>query len=268
MTRKTQRKRPMMKAATFNANSVRARMPILIDWIEANSPDILCIQETKAQDKDFPEAEFSGLGYYVVFRGQKSYNGVAIASKEKPQDVSFGLDDGGEPDEARLIRATVAGIPVVNTYVPQGRSLDSPFFQYKLEWFRRLRAYFDRHFSPDKPLLWTGDLNVAPEPKDVYDPQKLAGSVCFHPDEHKALEEVKEWGFVDVFRKHRPEAGLYSFWDYRMRDALGRNRGWRLDHILATRPLAEKSAGADIDIEPRRAERPSDHTFVTAEFKL
>jgi exodeoxyribonuclease-3 len=259
----------VLKAATFNANSIRTRLEQVLAWLGREAPDVLCLQETKVQDQDFTAEPFRAAGYHVVFRGQKAYAGVAIVSREEPQEVAFGLDDGGEPDEARLIRAVIGGIPVVNTYVPQGRSPDSEHFQYKLEWLARLQALFERHYSPQKPLLWVGDFNVAPEPIDVHDPKRLKKHVDFHPEARAALERVKEWGFVDVFRLHHPdEPEQYTFWDYRVRNALERGLGWRVDHIWATESLARKSTGAWIDVEARRAERPSDHTFLVAEFAL
>jgi len=260
--------RELIKVATFNANSVRSRLDLVIGWLQRESPDVLCLQETKVQDADFPVDAFTSIGYHIIFRGQKARAGVAIASREKPQEVAFGLDDGGEPDEARLIRAVYHGIPIVNTYVPQGQALESPMFQYKLDWLARLRRWFESHYSPDKPLLWVGDFNVAPEPIDVHDPKGLAKHVDFHPQVRAALQKVKEWGFVDVFRLHHPEPGQYTYWDYRVPTALQRNLGWRVDHIWATRPLAEKSVRAWIDVEARRAPRPSDHTVLAAEFAL
>lgn len=257
-----------MKVATFNANSIRMRLGIITDWLAANSPDVLAIQETKAQDRDFPAAAFREVGYHVVFCGEKSYNGVAIISKERPGEVSFGLDDPGPRDEARLAVAKIGKVNVVNTYVPQGTAVDSVRFQYKLLWFARLKSLFESRFAPEEMVLWMGDLNVAPTDRDVYDPKRLAGGVCFHPDEHRALSSVVEWGFVDVFRKHCDEEGLFSFFDYRIPNALKRNLGWRLDHIFATKPLAAKSTAAWIDLEPRRAPKPSDHTFVVAEFDI
>lgn len=257
-----------MKIATFNANSIRARLELTIDWLERQAPDVLCLQETKAQDADFPVDAFHDIGYQVVFRGQKAHAGVAIVSRPEPEEVAWGLDDGGEPDEARLIRAVIQGVPIVNTYVPQGRDPESEHFQYKLAWLARLHDWFDGHYSPQGPLIWVGDFNVAPEDIDVYDPKRLQKHVDFHPDARAALQRVKEWGFVDVFRRHCPEAGHYSYWDYRVRTALEHNSGWRVDHIWATKPLAEKSTCAWIDVEARRAERPSDHTFVVAEFAL
>jgi exodeoxyribonuclease-3 len=258
-----------MKVATLNANSIRSRLELVLDWLRREAPDVLCLQETKVQDADFPAESFQDAGYHVVFRGQKAHAGVAIVSREEPQEVVFGLDDGGESDEPRLIRAVIGGIPMVNTYVPQGRSPDSEHFRYKLEWLARLRAFFERHYSPQEPLLWMGDFNVAPDPIDVHDPKRLKDHVDFHPEARAALQQVLAWGFVDVFRRHHPqEPGHYTFWDYRVRGALERGLGWRVDHIWATEPLAQKSTEAWIDVEARRAERPSDHTFLVAEFAL
>jgi len=259
----------VLKVATFNTNSIRSRLGQVVGWLDREAPDILCLQETKVQDQDFPAGPFREAGYHIVFRGQKAYGGVAIVSREEPREVVFGFDDGGEPDEARLIRAVIRGIPVVNTYVPQGRTPDSEHFQYKLEWLARLRAFFARHYSPQEPLLWVGDFNVAPEPIDVHDPKGLKDNVDFHPEARAALERVREWGFVDVFRRHHPdEPEQYTFWDYRVRGALERRLGWRVDHIWATESLARKSIAAWIDVGARQAERPSDHTFLVAEFAL
>ena len=261
--------RGILKVATFNANSIRSRMELVLDWLRRESPDVLCLQETKVQDKDFPAQPFREAGYAVVFRGQPAHAGVAIVSRQEPQEVTFGLDDDGQPDEPRLIRAVVGGIPVVNTYVPQGRDPESEHFQYKLAWLARLRAFFERHYSPQEPLLWMGDLNVAPEPIDVHDPKGLKEHVDFHPQARAALEQVREWGFVDVFRLHHPgEPGQYTYYDYRARDPIEHGIGWRVDHVWATEPLARKSTRAWIDVEARRAERPSDHTFLVAEFSL
>ena len=258
-----------LKVATFNANSIRSRLKLVLDWLQKETPDFLCLQETKVQDADFPATSFRDAGYYAVFRGQKAHAGVALISREEPQEVAFGFDDGGEPDEARLVRAVIQGIPVVNTYVPQGHSLDSPQFQYKLEWLARLRALLERHYSPQKMLLWMGDFNVAAEPIDVHDPKRLKNHVACHPLARAALQRVKEWGFVDVFRLHHPgEPEQYSFWDYRARDAVERRLGWRVDHIWATKPLARKSTWAWIDVDARLVEKPSDHTFVVAEFEF
>jgi exodeoxyribonuclease III len=257
-----------MKIASFNANGIRARLPIIQDWLKNESPDVLCIQETKVQDKDFPEEAFHELGYNSTFKGQKSYNGVAVLSKTLPAPVFSGFDSEDFKENARIITVYINNLPIVNTYIPQGTSPDSERFQYKLDWFKRLKVFFTENFQPDKPLLWVGDFNVAPESIDVYDPEMLLGSVGFHPEEHKALSAVKSWGFVDVFRMHNPDKKAYTFWDYRAPHSFKRGLGWRIDHIWATSCLAKKSNNAWIDIKPRQMERPSDHTFLVAEFDI
>lgn len=255
------------KIATFNANSIRSRLEIIRDWLNANQPDVLCIQETKVQDHDFPLEPLQECGYHVEFIGQKSYNGVATLSKLAPEKVVKSIGGSLEdPEQARFIHATFGDLEVVNTYVPQGFEPGSDKFAYKLAWLARLKEYFEENFTADSKLIWLGDINVAPEPRDVYDPEKLAGHCGFHPDEHVALKNVTSFGFVDVFRKHCNEDGQFTFWDYRMRGSLSRNNGWRIDHIYATRSLAEKSTAAYVDIEPRKLEKPSDHTFLIAEF--
>lgn len=255
-----------MLIATFNVNSLRARLSIVLDWLEQRQPEILCLQETKVTDAEFPAGDFLAQGYHAVFQGEKSYNGVAIISRNKPDEFRSGFDDGGQLDATRLLYARFGKLHVVNTYVPQGREIDHPMFQYKLEWFARLRRYFDRHFNTGDPLVWVGDLNVAPTAIDIHNADRQENHVCFHLSVRQAFEHTMDWGFVDVFRKHHPEPGQYSFFDYRVRNAVERNTGWRVDHILASPALAKKSTGSEIDLEPRRAERPSDHTIVAAEF--
>lgn len=255
-----------MKIASFNVNSVRSRLPVVLRWLATQKPDVLCLQETKVQDGEFPLDEIRQLGYEAVFRGEKSYNGVAILSSSPFEECFYGFDGKGKDEGSRLIACRVGGIAVVNTYVPQGTSPDSEKFQYKLQWFERLRKFFAKRYDRELPLVWVGDFNVAPEEIDVHSPKKLLGHVGFHPDEHRALARVKEWGFVDVFRRHRPEPGHYTFWDYRVRDSVTRGLGWRVDHIWATEPLAKRCVDAWIDREPRLGERPSDHTPIVAEF--
>ena len=224
-----------MKVAGFNVNSLRVRLPIVLRWLADYQPNILCVQETKVQDNDFPIEAFDETEYRYVFKGQKSYNGVAIFSRNEITNVKFGFED--EPkDEARLIKAEINGIVIVNTYIPQGYLPESQKFEYKLNWFSRLLAFFEKNFKPTDPVLWVGDLNVAPQPIDVY-----------------------------VFRMHCKEAGQYTFWDYRL-NSFQRNLGWRLDHIMATKPLAKKCTACYIDAQPRLADRPSDHTPIIAEF--
>ncbi len=256
-----------MKIASFNVNSIRARLPIVIDWLIKESPDVLCVQELKCQDRDFPQKAFQDIHYNAAFKGEKSYNGVAILSRTPIADVRTGFDNK-ETYGPRLITATIHTIPIMNTYVPQGYEPDSAKFTEKLEWFKKLHAFLKKNFDPEKPLLWLGDFNVAPEPMDVYDPEKLYGHVGYHPDEHDALKLLKEWGFVDIFRKHKPGPGQYTFWDYRIKNGVKNNIGWRIDHIWATKPLARKSVDSWIDMEPRLMDKPSDHTPIVAEFEV
>ena len=256
-----------MKIATFNANSIRSRLPILLQWLEDHQPDVLGIQETKAQDADFPKEAIGDAGYHVVFKGEKSYNGVALVCKSEPQDVRFGFADGGPADETRLVRAVVDGVAVVNTYVPQGRAIDHAMYKYKLQWYSRLRQLFEDEYAPSQPLAWIGDINIAVEPIDVSNPQTKKNDPCFHVDAHNAFLDVCSFGFEDVFRKHHPNEELYSFFDYRVKDAVRRNIGWRIDYVLATAPLANRSIDCSIDVEPRLKEKPSDHTFMVAEFE-
>jgi exodeoxyribonuclease III len=260
----------VLRIATYNVNSLRSRLHILMPWLRENRPDMICLQETKVGDDKFPGTEFTDIGYHVTFRGDRQYNGVAVASLEKPEAIACGLADGGETtDEDRMLRVDFRGFTVINTYVPQGRERETPYFAYKLEWFQRLRRYFERSFSPQEGVIWCGDLNVAPDSIDVHDPKRLRGHVCFTPEVWEAFDHVKAWGLVDVFRKHHPgESQQYTFFDYRVPKSVERKLGWRVDHILATAPLAERSTRCWIDMAPRMAEKPSDHTVVMAEFKL
>ncbi len=255
-----------MKVASFNVNSLRARLTILLDWIKAVSPDILCLQETKVPDSAFPIKDFERIGLHVSFRGEKTFNGVAMISRVPFEDVHYGFEDGSEA--VRLISVKIQGITVINTYVPQGFHPLSEKFREKLDWLQRLYYHFKDNYKHRMPIIWTGDFNIAPEPKDVYDPKLLRGHVGFHPDEQAILLKFMEWGFIDVFRLHNSESGQYSFWDYTMKNAVKKGMGWRIDHIWATKVIADKSIRAWIDVGPRLLQKPSDHTPVVAEFKI
>jgi exodeoxyribonuclease III len=255
-----------MKVATFNANSIRSRVEIINHWLVKNHPQILCIQETKVQDKEFPIEAFSDIGYHIVFRGQKKYNGVAIFSDLPIETVETTLP-GDTIDDARFLRISYRDITVINTYIPQGQSPDSDKFQYKLRWFSLLKDYFDKNLHPDKPILWMGDFNAAMTDIDVHDPKGLWGSVCFCQEIQKAMKNIIDWGLVDLFRQFHPEDGQYTFWDYRQPNGFGRNLGWRLDYIMASNCLARTCTDCRIDKTPRGLDKPSDHTFVIAEFK-
>ena len=250
-----------MKIATFNVNSLRKRLPIVLEWLAQQKPDVLCLQETKVQDSEFPLMALTESGYEITYRGMKSYNGVAILSLEKPEAVAYGFDDGGESEESRLLRVVIKGIPIVNTYVPQGFEIDSPKYQYKLSWYGRLRKYFEKHVLPNKPAVWCGDMNVAPRPMDVHSPEKHLKHVCYHEDARRAYENTLAWGFQDVFVKLYPDRQQYTFWDYRAPGSLEANKGWRIDHILATASLAEHCLRVEVDVEPWRAKpEPSNVT--------
>lgn len=256
-----------MKIATFNTNSVRARLPIIKDWIMDEQPDVLALQEVKVQDKDFPVNEFNELGYNIVCRGQKSYNGVAIISRTEPGNIIRNLYRG-EDEQARFLSAVISGVTVINVYIPQGFAPDSEKFTYKLKWMEDLLEYIKGQYTPDSPVVLLGDFNVAMDDRDVHDPEGLRGSAGFHPDEQEILKRFFDWGFIDIFRKYHSEKDHYTFWDYRIPNALKRKMGWRIDYITATAPIAEKSTGISIDLDARMLKRPSDHTFLTAEFDL
>ena len=256
-----------MKIATFNTNSIRARLPIIKNWLIEEQPDILSLQETKVQDKDFPFDDFTELGYQAIIRGQKSYNGVAIISRLELCDIRKDLYKEGD-EQARFLSVEFPGATVINVYVPQGFAPGSDKFEYKLKWLSDLLKYIQENYTPEDPLILLGDFNVAMDSRDVYDPEGLRGSAGFHPEEQEILGRFFEWGFVDVFRKHNQEEEQYTFWDYRIPNALKRKRGWRIDYIAATRPLAEKATSIFVDEDARMLEKPSDHTFLIAEFDI
>ncbi len=257
-----------MIIATFNVNSIRSRLEIVLEWLRERQPDVLCLQETKVVDELFPAEPLRAAGYHVVFRGQKAYNGVALLSRQPAAEVRFGLDDDGPADETRLLAARVGGVQIVNTYVPQGRDIEDPMFQYKLQWFARLNRYFERHCTPRGKVVWLGDFNIAPAAMDVHNAERQANHVCYHADARAAFARVMDWGFTDVFRRHHPEPGQYTFFDYRQRDSVRMNQGWRVDHIMATRSVANGSVSAGIDLGPRLKPSPSDHTVLWAELDV
>jgi exodeoxyribonuclease-3 len=255
-----------MKIATFNANSIRARLEIVTDWLREQKPDVLAIQETKVTDPEFPILAFEELGYNVAFRGQKSYNGVALASLRPFTNVRFGFEDPLWPDDCRIVSAEVDGVVVLNTYVPNGTAVGTDKFDYKLRWLDQLGKMISERFSPNTPLIWLGDINIAPTENDVFEPHRQKGKVGFHPDEISALERIVSWGLTDTFRKFTDGPGHYTFWEFYIPKAFEKNLGWRIDHIYATAPAADKCTTCIVDKAPRAREKPSDHTFVVAEF--
>ena len=264
-----------LKVATFNVNSVRTRIPILEKWLSSETaPEIICFQETKSQDENFPTDFFDEMGYYSVFKGMKSYNGVAIVSKMTPENVEFGLGDGKfenaateESENARVVRARFGKLNILNTYIPQGKSIEHLDYPYKLAFLERIRNLLEREYKPTDRLLWVGDLNVAMTDIDVTSPKSKKEHPCFHTDVKESLQSVMSWGIVDIFRQHRPGEGEFTYWDYRVKDSLSRNIGWRIDHILGTKSQAALCTNVEVARDLRAMERPSDHTAVIATFK-
>jgi exodeoxyribonuclease-3 len=255
---------PTIKLATWNVNSIRARIDRLMSWLERNQPDVMCLQELKVADDEFPVDELWSAGYDAAFHGQRTYNGVAILSRTPLTDVRVGLDGGPEADQARLIAATVAGLRVISVYVPNGQTVGSDKWDYKLRWLDRLAGHLGADHSPSAPLVLAGDFNVAPEDRDVAHPDKWRNSVLFHEEARKAFERLLAWGLVDAIRLHHQGPGPYSWWDYRML-SFPKGDGLRIDHVLLTEPLAARCVGASIDRNERKGKLPSDHAPVMVE---
>ena len=253
-----------MLVATWNVNSLNARMPRVQQWLEQVQPDVLCMQETKMTDAQFPAMDFQLLGYESVHFGQGRWNGVAILSKVGLEDPVFGFDDGRDQDvDARIVWATCAGVRVCSVYVPNGRELTNDHYVYKLDWLGRLRAHLDAHHTPDELLVVLGDWNVAPTDRDVWDPSAFVDSTHVSAPERAAIADVVDWGLVDTFRARYREDGLYTFWDYRNGD-FHKRRGMRIDYLLASPALAERCTADLIDRNARKGTKPSDHAPVLA----
>jgi len=254
-----------VKVATWNVNSIRARLERVLAFLERHDPDVVCLQETKVVDDAFPADELRAAGYDCATIGQKTYNGVAILSKTPADDVLRGFDDGGDDSQARLIAGTVKGVRCVCVYVPNGRTVGSEAYAYKLEWLGRLSRLLEKDADPARPLVLTGDFNVAPADIDVHDPEGWRDQVLCSEPERRALRELEDWGLVDGFRSVHPDRVAYTWWDYRQ---LGfpKNRGLRIDHLLLTRPLLERCEAIEIDREERKGKGASDHAPVLATF--
>ncbi|MED5482931.1 MAG: exodeoxyribonuclease III [SAR324 cluster bacterium] len=257
----------LWKLATWNVNSIRTRLILLLQWLKEHNPDIVCLQETKVEDSYFPVWDLQQAGYESIYYGQKSYNGVAILSKHPIQDVQHGFLNGYDLENARLIAATISGIRIVNVYVPQGQTTESDKFQYKLKFFSELIEDFKAQKNSSKALAIMGDFNIAPHAKDLSNPDSMRDKVSFHPKEHALLSELIEIGLSDLFRKFDQRSGKFSWWDFRTR-GFERDEGMRIDYILANSVLTSSCQACIIDKEAREQERPSDHAPVIAEFKL
>jgi exodeoxyribonuclease-3 len=256
----------VMKIATFNVNSLRARLPIVLGWLAKEKPDVLALQETKVIDPDFPREPFESAGWSVAYRGQKSYNGVAFISQKPLEDLLLRMDPQDSNEEARFISGRLGDVLLINTYVPQGYSVEDAKFQKKLKFFKDLKKLFSSLVKPHQPALWMGDINVAPTEIDLWDPARNGEHPCFHPQAREALKNVQEDVWVDLFREKEKGPGHYTFWDYLWPKNLEQNRGWRIDHIFGTEIMGRRLTRIWIDKGPRAEGRPSDHTVLAAEF--
>jgi len=252
-----------MRIASWNINSLRKRQDRLFAWLEAIKPDIVCLQETKCPDDQFPALALQAAGYYSAYHGEKSYNGVAIFAKIELLDVRSSLCDKVIDPQARVIAATISDVRVFSIYAPNGQAIGSPAYQYKLHWYRRLRDCIAKEKSAD--VLVCGDFNVAPEDADVYDPDLWRGAIMCSEGERAAFRDLCKVGLRDTLRIHHKEGELFSWWDYQMR-AFEKNRGLRIDAVLASEKLVTKCIASGIDREMRKGKEPSDHTPVWAEF--
>lgn len=256
----------MFQIATWNVNSLRIRLPHVLKWLENVQPDVLALQETKLTDDNFPKDEFHAAGYQAAYAGQKTYNGVATLSKTGAKNIITHLPDYADP-QRRILCADFNDLTVLNVYVPNGTEVGSDKYVYKLEWFSHLHTYIRELLTINHHVIILGDFNIAPEDRDVHDPEEWKGNVLVSEPERAEFRQLLSLGLKDSFRLFEQEAGSYSWWDYRAA-SFRRNRGLRIDHILVSTALAEKCLSCRIDKNPRYLERPSDHVPVIAEFKL
>ena len=250
-----------MRIATWNVNSLLARMARVEEWLEYARPDVLCMQETKVADAAFPTMAFSALGYESASHGDGRWNGVAVLSRVGLDDVAAGFGGPADDQGARLVAATCGGIRVHSVYVPNGRSVGSEHYEAKLAWLAELREHLAAECKPSDPVAVCGDFNVAPEDRDVWDPAAMEGSTHVTEPERRALRELEEWGLVDAFRAWRPEEGLFTWWDYRAGN-FHKHMGLRIDLVLLSRPLADGVGFALVDRNARKGKQPSDHAPV------
>tara|TARA_R110000868_G_scaffold218576_2_gene469377 strand:- start:299408 stop:300178 length:771 start_codon:yes stop_codon:yes gene_type:complete len=256
-----------MKVVSWNLNSIRARLEHVENWIKENNPDVLCLQETKVTDEQFPREAFEAMGLNVYTHGQPAYNGVALISPHTLEDVQRGFPEGDMNNQKRVISCTLNGVRIINVYIPQGDNPDSPKYAMKGEFYKRLRSWIEEDFTPQDDILICGDFNIAPSDIDVHDPLKCSKKCGYLPEEVMWLNTLMEWGFDDSFRVFHPETVQFSWWDYRM-NSYSNNKGMRIDHILTSKALTKKSIEVGVEESPRALERPSDHVPVYTIFKI
>ncbi len=252
-----------MKIATWNVNSLNVRLPHVLDWLAEHRPDALCIQETKMEDVKFPRAEIEAAGYRAWFSGQKTYNGVAILTRNEAVEIQMGIP-GFADEQKRVLAATLDGVRVICVYVPNGQSVDSDKYRYKLDWLAALDRWLKEELARYPKLALLGDFNIAPDDRDVHDPAAWEGQVLCSEPERQAFRDLLALGLKDAFRLAEQPEKTYTWWDYRM-NAFRRNLGLRIDHILLSDALAGAGASCTVDTAPRKLERPSDHAPVVAE---
>ena len=257
-----------MRFATWNVNSLKVRQERVEQWLTDISPDVVCMQETKLADDAFPQLAFEALGYSAVHHGEGRWNGVAVLSRRGVDSVSFGFDDGEEPDsEARLMTAQAAGMTILNVYVPNGRALDADHYQYKLRWLDRLAKHLDTVATDGSPVIIAGDFNIAPADVDVYDPAAFVGATHVSEPERDRLRALLDRGLTDVFRHRYPDATrAFSWWDYRRGD-FHEGRGMRIDLVLASAPVVDRVEWVVIDRNARKGQLPSDHAPIVVDLR-
>ena len=250
-----------MRIATWNVNSLKARLPRVEEWLADVQPDVVCLQETKMADAAFPALTFQSMGYESVHHGEGRWNGVAILSRVGIEDPLDGFGAHYEDPQARLLWATCGGIRIASAYVPNGRSLDDDHYQYKLEWLAALRTMLDEQHDPSEPLIVAGDYNIAPADEDVWDITKFEDSTHTSVPEREALTALEDWGLIDTFRLRHPEPKLYSYYDYRA-GSFHKRMGMRIDLLMGTKPVADRVTFATVDRNARKGQQPSDHCPV------
>ncbi|WP_207425182.1 exodeoxyribonuclease III [Pedobacter sp. SYSU D00535] len=256
-----------MKIATYNVNGINGRLPVLLRWLQETSPDVVCLQELKAPQEKFPEQAIREIGYQAIWHGQKSWNGVAILTRNlEIEEVRRGLPGDDEDEQSRYIEANVNGIRIAGLYLPNGNPAPGPKFDYKMSWFSRLQAHAKELLSLNEPVILTGDFNVMPTEKDVYKPERWGEDALFRPEVRAAFKELTDQGWTDALRKLYPEETIYTFWDY-FRNAYQRNAGLRIDHFLLSPQLEDRLLAAGVDKEVRGWEKTSDHAPVWIELK-
>lgn len=256
-----------MRIVTWNVNSIKARLPVVLHWLKREMPDVLLMQELKTVDENFPALEFEELGYHVATHGQKTYNGVAILSRTAMTDIHRGLPGDPDDDQARYIEAAISGIRIASIYLPNGNPAPGEKFDYKLKWMKRLLTHAKKLLAEEAPFVLGGDFNVCPTDEDVYDPKGFADDALCRPESRAAFRTLLNLGLTDALRTYSPKGHIYTYWDYQG-GAWAKDHGLRIDHFLLSPQAADRLTGAGVDRKPRAVEKASDHTPVWCDLTL